>query len=92
MTHPLSAKLKIINRLGLHTRAAAQFVKLSSQFKSDVKIIRGRQTADGKSIMGILMLAAGQGTAITLEVCGPDQEEAMASLQKIIADRFGEKE
>ena len=91
MTKLLTAKLKIVNRLGLHTRAAAQFVKLSAQFKSDVKLIRGRQTADGKSIMGILMLAAGMGTNITLEVSGPDQDAAFAALKKIIEEGFGEK-
>jgi phosphocarrier protein len=91
MTKPLSAKLTIVNRLGLHTRAAAQFVKLSATFKSDVKMIRGRQVADGKSIMGLLMLAAGKDTVITLEVLGPDQDVAFAALKEIIEKGFGEQ-
>lgn len=90
MTKPATTKVTIVNRLGLHTRAAAQFVKLATQFKSQVKVVRGRETADGKSIMGILMLAAGQGTSVNLEVSGPDQDEALKKLKALVEDGFGE--
>lgn len=91
MSDTLREKLEIVNKLGLHTRAAAAFVKLASQFQSEVKIIKSRKTADGKSIMGILMLAAGQGTKIILEVKGPDQDKAFAELKGLVQGGFGER-
>ena len=87
----LSENILIVNRLGLHTRAAAKFVKLAAQFKSDVTITRNGETVNGKSIMGILMLAAAKDSEIKLAVSGPDQEAAFAALKELIVTGFGEK-
>lgn len=80
----------IRNRLGLHARAAARFVHAASRFRSRVTAGRDGRVADGKSILGILLLAASQGTAI--EVCaeGPDEEEAVAALAALVEGGFGE--
>lgn len=85
-------KVKIINKLGLHARAAAKFVNLSNRFSSSVKIEKDGNQVDGKSILGILTLAAVQGTEITLTVSGRDQNEAMDALIALIEDRFTEEE
>ena len=84
--------LRIINKLGLHARAAAKFVTLASQFACDVQVARGTQEVNGKSIMGIMMLAASQGTIITLTTDGPDEVEAMERLEQLVNDRFEEAE
>lgn len=80
------------NKLGLHARAAAKLVKLASGFASDVRLRRGEREVDAKSIMGVMMLAAGQGARLDIEARGEDAEEAVASLEALIADRFGEPE
>lgn len=80
----------IINRLGMHARASAKFVTLASQFESDVTVGRNGQHANGKSIMGIMMLAAGKGVEVELLVDGPDEEAALTALSELIANRFGE--
>lgn len=82
----------IVNKLGLHARASAKFVTLASQFKSDVTLGRSGQHANGKSIMGIMMLAAGKGTQVELMVDGDDEDQALAALIELIANRFGEDE
>jgi phosphocarrier protein len=82
----------IVNKLGLHARASAKFVTLASQFKSDVTLGRNGQHANGKSIMGIMMLAAGKGTQVQLMVNGDDEDQALAALVELIANRFGEDE
>jgi len=82
----------IVNKLGLHARASAKFVTLASQFKSDVTLGRNGQHANGKSIMGIMMLAAGKGTQVELMVDGDDEDQALAALIELIASRFGEDE
>ena len=82
----------IVNKLGLHARASAKFVTLASQFKSDVTLGRNGQHANGKSIMGIMMLAAGKGTQVELMVDGDDEDQALAALVELIANRFGEDE
>jgi phosphocarrier protein len=82
----------IVNKLGLHARASAKFVTLASQFKSDVTLGRNGQHANGKSIMGIMMLAAGKGTQVELMVEGVDEDQALAALVELIANRFGEDE
>jgi len=84
--------IKIINKLGLHARAAAKFVTLASQFACDVLVARGTQEVNGKSIMGIMMLAASQGTVITITTDGPDEVEAMEKLERLVNDRFEEAE
>ncbi len=82
----------IVNKLGLHARAAAKFVTLASGFESDVQLLRGDREVNGKSIMGVMMLAAGKGTEIELVTDGPDEVEAIERLAELIADRFGEAE
>ena len=82
----------IINRLGLHARAAARFVKLASAFESSVELVNDQTTINGKSIMGVMMLAAAQGTHLELHVDGPDELESATALKKLIEDCFGEDE
>lgn len=82
----------IVNRLGLHARAAAKFVTLASQFDADIHVDRGARRVNGKSIMGILMLAASQGTQLSIQAEGVDESEAIARLEALVADRFGEEE
>ncbi len=85
-----SKEITIINKLGLHARAAARFVNLASQFKSEVHLIREGRSVNGKSIMGVMMLAAAKGTTLTLEACGDDEQDAMTKLEELINNRFGE--
>lgn len=82
----------IVNKLGLHARAAAKFVTLAGSFASDIKVARKDQEVNGKSIMGVMMLAASNGSEITLKASGNDEEAAIESLSQLIAQRFGENE
>ena len=82
----------IRNKLGLHARAAVKFVNLSNRFGSSIKIVKDGDEIDGKSILGILTLAATQGTSIRLLVSGQDEEAALAALVELIGNRFDEKE
>ncbi|MBI5611976.1 MAG: HPr family phosphocarrier protein [Gammaproteobacteria bacterium] len=82
----------IPNKLGLHARAAAKFVNLASQFKSEITITRNGQGVNGKSIMGIMMLAAGKGSKLRLSADGADEQSALDSLRALIDNRFGEDE
>jgi phosphocarrier protein len=84
--------VEIVNKLGLHARAAAKFVTCASAFSSRVQVERGGRRVNGKSIMGVMMLAAAQGTSILLEISGEDEEAACAALEQLIANRFGEGE
>jgi len=84
-------ELAIRNRLGLHARAAARFVHTAGRFRSRVTAGREGRTMDGKSILGILLLAASQGTLIELNVDGPDEEQAMAALVALVESGFGEQ-
>jgi len=88
----ISEQIRIINRLGLHARAAASFVKLASSYDSDIFLAYGERSVNGKSIMGIMMLAASQGTDLLLEVNGSDETAAAAALLELINNRFGENE
>lgn len=88
----VSKELDIINRLGLHARAAAKFVTCASSFESHVQVERQGRRVNGKSIMGVMMLAAACGTRITLEIEGPDADQAADALEALVADRFGEGE
>ncbi|NOY62204.1 MAG: HPr family phosphocarrier protein [Gammaproteobacteria bacterium] len=88
----IERQVTIINKLGLHARAAAKFVSLASQFKSDVELVNDHQRVNGKSIMGVMMLAAARGTALTMCVNGADEQVAADQLEALIADRFGESE
>jgi phosphotransferase system HPr (HPr) family protein len=85
-------KVEIRNRLGLHARPAAIFVQTANRFKSDIEVVKGRQKVNGKSIMGIMTLAAGMGTVISLQVMGEDQEQALKELMKLFESNFGEEE
>ena len=82
----------IINKLGLHARAAAKFVTQASLFDSEVNLKRNNQEVNGKSIMGVMMLAAAKGSEIELIIDGPDESQAMQSLLELIENRFGEDE
>jgi phosphocarrier protein len=88
----LSKDVDIVNRLGLHARAAAKFVSCAGAFASDVVVERNGRRVNGKSIMGIMTLAAACGTSIRLQVQGDDEEQAMAALTQLVAERFGEAE
>lgn len=83
-------EVAIRNRLGLHARAAARFVHTASRFRSRVTASRDGRVMDGKSILGILLLAASQGTAIEVAAEGPDEEEAMVALVSLVEGGFGE--
>lgn len=85
------ADVAIRNRLGLHARAAAKFVHLASRFRAQVRVARNGRVVDGKSIMGILLLAAGCGTTITITADGVDEQEALAALRTLVEDGFGEE-
>ncbi|MBK1632414.1 phosphocarrier protein HPr [Thiohalocapsa halophila] len=84
--------LEIVNRLGLHARAAARFVKCAGAFESDIAVERNGRRVNGKSIMGIMTLAAACGTSIRLEVNGTDEAAAVEALTQLVAERFGEAE
>jgi phosphocarrier protein HPr len=81
----------ILNALGLHARAAARFVQTANRFQAAIRVTRGDRTVDGKSIMGILLLAAARGTILTIAAEGPDAANAMNELCALIAARFGEE-
>jgi phosphocarrier protein len=83
-------EFEIVNALGLHARAAAQLVKISNRFKSEVTLTCEGQSANAKSIMGVLMLAAAKGMRVHIRCEGPDAPECLEELKKLIADRFGE--
>ena len=80
----------IVNKLGLHARAAAKLVTLAAKFKSDIRVKRNQREVSGKSIMGVMMLAAGKGARITLRAEGPDAAEALDALEALIARKFDE--
>jgi phosphocarrier protein len=82
----------VVNRLGIHARAAAKFVTLASRFDAEIQVRNSRRTVNGKSIMGVMMLAAGKGTRIDLLAQGPEAEAAVEELVRLVSDRFGEDE
>lgn len=85
-------EIMIINKLGLHARAAAKFVKVASNFQCEINVYAGHKEVSGKSIMGVMMLAAGKGSTIEIKTTGPDEDAAMEALEKLINDKFGEDE
>jgi phosphocarrier protein HPr len=85
-------QVTINNKLGLHARAAAKFVTLASSFSSAIDITKDHQTVNGKSIMGVMMLAASRGTRLVLTIDGEDEEAAADSLLRLIDEKFGEAE
>jgi phosphocarrier protein len=86
------AEVRIVNRLGLHARAAARFVHLASTFEARVSVARGDSRVDGKSILGLLTLAAPRGAALKLRAEGADEDEALSRLTTLVRERFGEDE
>lgn len=84
--------VEIINKLGLHARASAKFTQLAGAFQSEVWLERNGRRVNGKSIMGVMMLAAGKGTSVTIETTGDDAEATMAALVGLVNDYFGEGE
>lgn len=86
----ITKKLTVLNKLGIHARPAAQFVRVASRFKSDVTVEKDDESVDGKSIMGLMMLAVGCGAVIEVSVDGGDEKEAMSALEELVANKFGE--
>ena len=85
-----SRQVTVVNALGLHARAAARFVKVASRFRSQIRVTRGQQTMDGKSILGLLLLAAARGSQLTITADGPDDAEAIAALAALVERGFEE--
>jgi phosphocarrier protein len=88
----VTREIVIRNRLGLHARAAAQFVKTAGRFQAEITVEAGRQKVNAKSIMGLLMLAAAQGASLTLRATGEDGQAALRALADLVERRFGERE
>ena len=88
----IRTQLTIINKLGLHARAAAKFVACTTSFSSRIQTGQNNQLVDGKSIMSVMMLAAGKGTVLDFQIEGNDEQEALVALQTLIANRFDEPE
>ncbi|HHC72384.1 MAG TPA: HPr family phosphocarrier protein [Thiotrichales bacterium] len=86
----IEREIEIVNRLGLHARAAAKFVTLASAFEAEITLEREGRTVNGKSIMGVMMLAASRGTRLTLRADGPDEAEAVEKLEELVRNRFDE--
>jgi len=88
----IERKVEICNKLGMHARAAARFVQVSSAFDCHITLTRDSRVVNGKSIMGVMMLAAGKGVELELKADGVDEQEAVNTLEQLIKDRFGEDE
>lgn len=88
----IKTKVTIKNRLGLHARASAKFVSTAARFQSHIDVTKDNQTINGKSIMGVMMLAANKGTELILEIEGPDEEQMKDALIELIDNYFGEGE
>jgi phosphocarrier protein len=86
------AETEIVNKLGLHARASAKLTQLATSFRSDVWLERNARRVNAKSIMGVMMLAAGKGSTVAVETEGPDADAALAAILGLIADKFGEGE
>lgn len=87
----VSREVEIVNRLGLHARAAARFVQVATRFRARVTVSRDGRVMDGKSILGVLLLAASQGTRLVVSAEGDDEQAAVDALERLIAGRFGEE-
>ena len=86
------AETEIINKLGLHARASAKLTQLAGKFDCDIWMEKGSRRINAKSIMGVMMLAAGKGSTIVVETDGNDEQQALDAILKLIADKFGEGE
>ena len=91
MAEPLSAIVRIANKKGLHARASAKIVEAAARFQSQIRISKDGQTVDARSIMGLMMLAASEGTHVAIEVEGPDAEAALAAIIALADAKFGEE-
>ena len=87
-----SKSLEIVNKLGLHARAAAKLTQIAGAFRSEIWLSRSGRRVNAKSIMGVMMLAAGQGTSVLVEASGEDADAAIAAISKLVSERFGESE
>jgi len=87
-----SAELTVTNKLGLHARASAKLTQIASQFAAEIWVSRNGRRVNAKSIMGVMMLAAGRGAAVTVEAVGADADAALAAIRELVADKFGEGE
>jgi len=87
----LSRELPIINKRGLHARASAKFVQMVEKFNAEVWVTRGSETVGGTSIMGLMMLAAGPGTSVTVSAIGPEAQAAVDAIAALVADKFNEE-
>ncbi|HLS84812.1 MAG TPA: HPr family phosphocarrier protein [Burkholderiales bacterium] len=87
-----SKEVEIVNKLGLHARASAKLTQVASGFQSEIWLSRSGRRVNAKSIMGVMMLAAGRGSTVLVEVEGPDAEQAIEALRQLVAERFGEGE
>ena len=85
----LQREVEIVNKLGLHARASAKLTQLAAKFDSDVQVTRNGRKVNAKSIMGVMMLAAGKGSKVVVEISGADEEQAMEAIAKLVADYFG---
>ena len=92
MAEATGREVVVVNRLGIHARAAAKFVTLASKFDAEIVVRNERRTVNGKSIMGVMMLAAGKGTRIQILAEGAEADMALEELARLVADRFGEDE
>lgn len=88
----LSKEAEIVNKLGLHARASAKLTQLAGKYQSEIWMSKGTRRVNAKSIMGVMMLAAGMGSKVMVETDGPDESEAMEVLLALIANRFNESE
>lgn len=86
----IRAQVEIVNRLGLHARAAARFVETANRFAAEVTVANGDESVSGKSILGLMMLAAAEGTPLLLTASGPDAEQALDAIAELIAQKFHE--
>jgi phosphocarrier protein len=87
-----SADVEIVNKLGLHARASAKLTQVASGFRCEIWLSRNNRRVNAKSIMGVMMLAAGKGATVTIDAQGEDADAALAALRKLIADKFDEGE
>jgi len=88
----ITTHITIINKLGLHARASAKFVSTAARFQSHIEVTKDKQTINGKSIMGVMMLAASKGCELRLDINGPDEAEMQEALVNLINNRFHEEE
>lgn len=86
------AETEIVNKLGLHARASAKLTQLAASFESEIWMEKGSRRINAKSIMGVMMLAAGKGSKVVIETTGDDEQDALDAILKLIADKFGEGE